>query len=83
MKLCVFDIEADGLNPTKIYCLTASIYSQGEWRQKSTTDYDEMRKFFLSADVLVGHNIARWDIPVVERILDIKITAKIRDTFFS
>lgn len=82
MKICVFDIEADGLNPSKIHCLTASVYSQGEWRLKSTTDYDEMRKFFLSADVLVGHNIARWDIPVVERLLDIKITAKIRDTLF-
>ena len=52
----------------------------GVWRIKSTTDYDEMRKFFKGADVLVGHNIYRWDIPVVERILGIKITSKIVDT---
>lgn len=39
-----------------------------------------MRKFLLSADVLIGHNIRRWDLPVLERLLDIKITAKIVDT---
>ena len=80
MKTCVFDIEADGLNPSKIHCLTAAIYSQDRWRSKSTTDYEEMKKFFLSADVLIGHNIYRWDIPNVERLLDIKIEAKLIDT---
>lgn len=80
MKTCVFDIEGNGLNPTKIWCLSAAIYSQGEWRLKSTSDYDEMRKFFLEADVLVCHNLYRFDIPVVERLLDIKVTAKLVDT---
>lgn len=79
-KFCVFDIEADGLNPSKIHCLTAAIYSEGEWRLKSTTDYDKMRDFFLSSDVLIGHNIARWDIPVVERLLEIEVSAHIVDT---
>lgn len=80
MKTCVFDIEADGLNPTKIHCLVASIYSNGQWRQKTTTNYDEMRKFFKGADVIIGHNIYRWDIPVVERLLEIKVSATIVDT---
>ena len=79
-RLCVFDVEADGINPSKIHCLTAAVYSMGEWRIKSTTDYDEMRKFFMSSDVLVGHNIYRWDIPVVQRLLGIKVTAQIVDT---
>ena len=79
-KLCVFDIEGDGLNPTKIHCLTAAVYSMGEWRIKTTTDYDKMRSFFTGSDVLVGHNIYRWDIPVVERLLGIKVTASIVDT---
>lgn len=80
MKTCIFDIEANGLNPDKIWVLSAAIYSMGEWRIKSTTDYDEMRKFFSGVDVIVGHNIARWDIPVIERLLDIKVDAKIIDT---
>ena len=80
MKLCVFDIEGDSLKPTKIWCLTAAIYSEGEWRLKTTHDYEEMRKFFLNTDILVGHNITRWDIPHIERLLNIKIKAKVVDT---
>ena len=80
MKTCVFDIEGDGLDPIKIHCLSAAVCVNGEWRIKSTTNYDEMRSFFEGADVVIGHNIYRWDIPVVERILDIKVEAKIIDT---
>lgn len=79
-KLCVFDIEGDGLSPSKIHCLTAAIFSQGEWRFKTTTDYQEMRDFFTSCDFLVGHNIIRFDIPAVERILGIKVEAQLIDT---
>ena len=39
-----------------------------------------MRTFFLNADTVIGHNIVRYDIPVVERILDIKVDARIIDT---
>ena len=39
-----------------------------------------MRSFFLNADTVIGHNIVRYDIPVVERILDIKVDARIIDT---
>jgi hypothetical protein len=74
----VFDVEADGLNPTKIYCLAAGCPLQG--KVFVTSDYDKMRKFLLSAKVLIGHNIKRWDIVHLERILEIKITAKIVDT---
>ena len=79
-KLCVFDIEGNGLDADRIWVLSAAIYSEGEWRLKSTHDYDEMRSFFLGCDTLVGHNIIRWDIPTVERILDIKIKARLIDT---
>lgn len=79
-KICVFDIEGDSLNPTKIWVMSAAMMSNKKWRLKSTTDYDEMRKFFLSCDVLIGHNIILWDIPHIERILDIKIEAELIDT---
>ena len=44
-KICVFDIEGNGLNPTKIWVMSAAIFSLGKWRLKSTTDYDEMKAF--------------------------------------
>ncbi len=74
--MIVFDIEGDGLKPTKIYCL--SYWKDGVI--KSITDYDEMRDLLLSEDVLVGHKIKTFDIPVLERILDIKIKAETIDT---
>ena len=72
----VFDIEADGLIPTKIHCLSVNV----KGKIQSTTDYDKMRKFFLNAKILIGHNIVRWDIPQIERLLEIKITGKLVDT---
>jgi hypothetical protein len=75
--MIVFDIETDGFNPTKIHCLSLN------WGGKiiSTADYDSMRKVFLREDVtLVGHNITCFDIPVIERILEIKVKAELIDT---
>lgn len=71
----VFDIEADGLNPTKIHCLSVNTK-----HIRSTADYNNMRSYFSKAKVLVGHNIARYDIPSLERLLGITITAKLVDT---
>ena len=72
MKFTVFDIETDGLNPSKIHCLAAN--------GKATGSYDAMRKFCAETEVLIGHNILRYDIPVLERLLDIKIQGKLVDT---
>jgi DNA polymerase I-like protein with 3'-5' exonuclease and polymerase domains len=69
-------LEGDGLTPTKIHCVTFHT-TKGIY---STTDYDEMRRLFQGADRLVGHNIIRFDIPVVERILGIKVKAQLVDT---
>ena len=73
----VFDIETDGFNPTKIHVLS---YVNKEGQIQSTFDYGEMRTFFLDADTIIGHNIVRYDVPVVEKILGIKIHARLIDT---
>jgi DNA polymerase III epsilon subunit-like protein len=66
----VFDIEADGIDATKIHCMIVN----GE----------EVNRFFFknltSDDVLIGHNIIRYDIPTIERLLNIKIKAQLIDT---
>ena len=65
--MTVFDIETDGLleEATKIHVLCWMDKGELNW----THDYDRMRKFFTEADTLVGHNIIRFDIPVVEKLL--------------
>jgi hypothetical protein len=79
MKIAVFDVEANGLMPTKLWCISYN-KRKGVDNIHTTTDYEDMKKFLLSADVLVGHNITRWDVPHLERLLSITITAKLVDT---
>ena len=75
----VFDIETDGLldQMTKIHVLS---YSEDNKTVIHTHDYDEMREFFLTRKTLVGHNIVRFDIPAVEKLLGIKVEARLIDT---
>tara|TARA_R110000824_G_scaffold344886_1_gene531569 strand:- start:28682 stop:30535 length:1854 start_codon:yes stop_codon:yes gene_type:complete len=73
----VFDIECDGFNPTKIHCLSA----KSEKGLRSTVSYDKMRDFFLDPDkIIICHNAKRFDVPVVERLLDIKVKCRVVDT---
>jgi hypothetical protein len=72
----VFDLECDGFNPTKIHCVAMQVGG----KLYDETDYDRERSFFTKADVLIGHNICRFDIPHTERLLGIKINARLVDT---
>ena len=74
----IFDCETDGFleEATKVHVLAY----QGGTAVRYTHDYDEMRNLLTKANVLIGHNIVRYDIPVLERILGIKIKAKLYDT---
>ena len=83
MKYTVLDIETDGLlnAVTKIHCLSYRTFINGEEIDKgSITNYEEIKNFVLSQEVLVGHNIVRYDIPVLEKILNITIQARLIDT---
>ena len=73
----VFDIETDGLNATKIHVLS---WMGDDGNVHHTHDYVAMRIFFEEADILIGHNIIRFDIPQVEKVLGVKIKAKLVDT---
>ena len=74
----IFDCETDGLleEATKVHVL--AYYEGGQVRY--THDYDEMRDLLVHATVLIGHNILRFDVPVLERLLDIEVKAKLYDT---
>lgn len=76
--MIVFDVEADGLFPTKFHVLS---YHNGE-DIISLHTHEEMKEWLLSQKTLVGHNIMSWDIPQLERVLKIKITARIIDTLW-
>jgi DNA polymerase III epsilon subunit-like protein len=75
----VFDIETDGLldEMTKIHVMS---WSNDMGEVKHTHDYDEMRYVLLNTGTLVGHNNIRFDIPAVEKLLGIKVKARLIDT---
>jgi len=77
--MTVFDIETDGLldDLTKIHVLS---YTHDGKEIVSTGDYDQMREFFEKREVLTGHNSIRFDIPAVEKVLGIKVKARLIDT---
>lgn len=79
MENIIFDIETNGINATKIHCLSYNNLDTN--KRDSLTSYDDMREFLLKPNItLIGHNVVRYDIPQLEKILNIKITAKLIDT---
>ena len=75
--MMIFDIETDGLDPSKIHCMSWTT----DGKSVSTThDYKLMSQILLRQKGLIGHNIVRYDVPVLERILGIKIKARLFDT---
>lgn len=74
----VFDIETNGLidKVSKIHCLSYRLFDDNLNEVISghyTTD-DEIRRFFLGDYTFVGHNIIRYDIPVIEKIYGIDLS---------
>lgn len=80
MKEIVFDIEANGLKPDKIWCIVAK--PVGEAVVSFGPDkIEEGIAFLKSADVLIGHNILGFDIPVINNLYGINLkTCLIKDT---
>lgn len=74
--MTVFDTEGNGLRPDKFYVISY----QDKYGVKSLTNYKDMRYWLLDQEELVGHNIQRWDVPHLERVLEIEIKAKLIDT---
>ena len=71
MTKLLFDLEGDGLFPSKIHCFS---YSIDCGPVKTLTDYNEIRELLKNKYTLVGHNIIMFDIPVLERLLDVDLT---------
>lgn len=81
MKYTVFDMEGDSLHPTLIHCISFARIRDGTLIESGTLrNYELIRRFFKYERILVGHNIIRWDIPHIERLLGIKVNGYLIDT---
>jgi len=68
----IFDIETNGLKPDKIHCLVAKPLGQ-EVKSFRPDDIKQGIKLLEDADVLIGHNIIGFDIPVIKKLYNIDL----------
>ncbi len=81
-KHTVFDIETDGLlnSITKIHCLSYSTKENGVVIERGTLiELEDIKNFIESSECLIGHNIIRYDIPVLRKF-NINCNALLIDT---
>ena len=80
MKQVVFDIEANGLKPTKVWVIVACDLSNRELKVFSGDTLQDFNAYIKDAEV-IGHNIIGYDIPVLERLLGTDFSScKVTDT---
>ena len=72
MKSLLFDLETDGLIPhvTRIHCGVTMDLDTLRVQEFGPNDIDALIEEIASADVLAGHNICGYDIPVMELLYD-------------
>lgn len=75
----VFDVEANGLTPDKLWVFSYQNVTTGS--DGSLVKYDKMKEFLSNPDcLLVVHNGESYDKPNIEKILGIEIKARVIDT---
>ena len=78
-KKIVFDIETDGLEGNKIHCIVAKVLG-GDTFLFPPGKLQKGVDLLVSADVLIGHNIIGFDIPILKKHFDVTLTNHIEDT---
>ena len=73
MKSLVFDIETDGLDAQKIWCISALDVDTEEQHSFGPSEGFDL---LLKADKLIGHNIIGFDIPVINKLTGLNLMDK-------
>ena len=75
MKL-VFDIETDGLDASKIWCIVAKDLETNKVHSFNPDQIKEGLELLAKAELLVGHNILGFDIPIIEKLTGLSFKDK-------
>jgi len=76
MKSLIFDIETDGIEATKLWCLSILDTSNQEQHSYGPSELQEGLSALMEADTLIGHNIIGYDIPVIKNLTSIDLNDK-------
>lgn len=81
MARLIFDIETNGLNPSKVWVIVTKDIDTAEVKVFDSSNFDSFNAYIKESDEVIGHNIIGYDIPVCERLLKTDFsTCKITDT---
>ena len=79
MKRLAIDIETDGLDATEIWCAVTKDIDNGDvkvWKSANA-----LRQYISSEDLLIGHNIIKFDLPVLKKLWNLNTDSNpLRDT---
>jgi DNA polymerase III epsilon subunit-like protein len=67
----IFDLETDGLldEVTKVHCLVIKDTDSGEVTSYTGKDIEAGIKYLMNSDKqLIGHNVIKYDIPVLQKL---------------
>lgn len=67
MRSVTLNIEANGLTPDKIWCITCKDNETGAERE--FRDNDGFVEYCSGFDTVVGHNVISYDLPVLSRLV--------------
>ena len=78
----IFDIETDGLldTVTTVHCLVLKDIDTGVSRTYTAHDWPDGARLLETAELIVGHNILKYDIPVLDKLGAFNPKGTIRDT---
>lgn len=79
MKRLAIDVETDGLDATKIWCAVTKDIDTNE--VNTWLEAKELRQYVGDQDLLIGHNIIGFDLPVLSRLWNLNTKSNpLRDT---
>lgn len=75
----VFDLESNGLynNVSTVHCIVLKDIDSNKIIQ---VDVNQALKLLSEAELIIGHNIIKYDIPVLKKLYGFKTKAKVFDT---
>ena len=78
----VFDIETDGLydQVTQVFCIVIYDINREETFTYGPDCVDDALAHLATGDVLIGHNVIFYDVPVLEKLYSFNTKARIIDT---
>lgn len=78
----IFDAEADGFleHATVVWCISAKDIDTGTMVSFGPNQIDEALSYLSKAEVLIGHNIIGYDLPLFKKLYNFEYNGELIDT---